>query len=168
MAGMDVILAFPALVLLLALVSIWEVRSLAVISLVIGVLSIPAYTRIARANALAISNREFVQAAQAIGTKKSTILLREVVPNVLPALFAYALVQAGFVVVLEGTLSFLGLSVQLPEPTWGNMINEARRDIRQTIMPVFWPSLFLTLTVLSLNQIGDWLQQRAAVRSSAL
>jgi peptide/nickel transport system permease protein len=168
MAGMDVILAFPALVLLLALVSIWEVRSLAVISLVIGVLSIPAYTRIARANALAISNREFVQAAQAIGTKKSTILLREVVPNVLPALFAYALVQAGFVVVLEGTLSFLGLSVQLPEPTWGNMINEARRDIRQTIMPVFWPSLFLTLTVLSLNQVGDWLQQRAAVRSSAL
>ncbi|MDX2380100.1 MAG: ABC transporter permease [Acidimicrobiia bacterium] len=168
MAGMDVILAFPALVLLLALVSIWEVRSLAVISLVIGVLSIPAYTRIARANALAISNREFVQAAQAIGTKKSTILLREIVPNVLPALFAYALVQAGFVVVLEGTLSFLGLSVQLPEPTWGNMINEARRDIRQTIMPVFWPSLFLTLTVLSLNQVGDWLQQRAAVRSSAL
>lgn len=168
MAGMDVILAFPALVLLLALVSIWEVRSLAVISLVIGVLSIPAYTRIARANSLAISNREFIQAAQAIGTKKRTILLREIVPNVLPALLAYALVQAGFVIVLEGTLSFLGLSVQLPEPTWGNMINEARRDIRQTILPVFWPSLFLTLTVLSLNQVGDWLQQRAAVRSSAL
>lgn len=168
MAGMDVILAFPALVLLLALVSIWEVRSLFVISLVIGILSIPAYTRIARANSLAISNREFIQAAQAIGTKKRTILIREVVPNVLPPLFAYALVQAGFVVVLEGTLSFLGLSVQLPEPTWGNMINEARRDIRQTIMPVFWPSLFLTLTVLSLNQVGDWLQQRAAVRSSAL
>ena len=168
MAGMDVILAFPALVLLLALVSIWEVRSLAVISLVIGVLSVPAYTRIARANSLAISNREFIQAAQAIGTKKRTILLREIVPNVLPALLAYALVQAGFVIVLEGTLSFLGLSVQLPEPTWGNMINEARRDIRQTVLPVFWPSLFLTLTVLSLNQVGDWLQQRAAVRSSAL
>lgn len=168
MALMDVVLAFPALVLLLALVSIWEVRSLAVISLVIGILSIPVYTRIARANALAVSNREFIQAAEAIGTKKRWILFREVIPNVLPALFAYALVQAGFVIVLEGTLSFLGLSVQLPEPTWGNMINEARRDIRQTIMPVFWPSLALTLTVLSLNQLGDWLQRRAAVRSSAL
>ncbi len=168
MALMDVILAFPALVLLLALVSIWEVRSLAVISLVIGILSIPAYTRIARANALAVSNREFIQAAQAIGTKKMTILFREIVPNVLPVLLAYALVQAGFVIVLEGTLSFLGLSVQLPEPTWGNMINEARRDIRQTIMPVFWPATALTLTVLSLNQIGDWLQHRAAVKSSAL
>lgn len=168
MALMDVILAFPALVLLLALVSIWEVRSLAVISLVIGILSIPIYTRIARANALAISSREFIQAAQAIGTKRGSILFREVIPNVLPALFAYALVQAGYVIVLEGTLSFLGLSVQLPEPTWGNMINEARRDIRQTIMPVFWPALGLTLTVLSLNQVGDWLQRRNAVRTSAL
>jgi peptide/nickel transport system permease protein len=87
---------------------------------------------------------------------------------VMPALFAYALVQAGYVIVLEGTLSFLGLSVQLPEPTWGNMINEARRDIRQTIMPVFWPALGLTLTVLALNQVGDWLQRRSAVRTSAL
>jgi peptide/nickel transport system permease protein len=168
MGLMDVILAFPALVLLLALVSIWEVRSLTVISLVIGVLSIPIYTRIARANALAVSSREFIMAAQAIGTKKRSILFREVIPNVMPALFAYALVQAGYVIVLEGTLSFLGLSVQLPEPTWGNMINEARRDIRQTIMPVFWPALGLTLTVLALNQVGDWLQRRSAVRTSAL
>jgi peptide/nickel transport system permease protein len=168
MALMDVILAFPALVLLLALVSIWEVRSLVVISLVIGILSIPIYTRIARANALAVSSREFITAAQAIGTRKRSILFREVIPNVLPALFAYALVQAGYVIVLEGTLSFLGLSVQLPEPTWGNMINEARRDIRQTIMPVFWPALGLTLTVLALNQVGDWLQRRTAVRTSAL
>jgi peptide/nickel transport system permease protein len=168
MSLMDVILAFPGLVLLLALVSIWEVRSLFVISLVIGILSIPTYTRIARATSLTVSNREFVHAAQAIGTKRRWILVREVIPNVLPVLLAYALVQAGYVIVLEGTLSFLGLSVQLPQPTWGNMINEARRDIRQTILPVLWPSLAMTLTVLSLNQTGDWLQRRAAVRTSAL
>ncbi len=168
MSGIDVILAFPPLILLLAMVSIYEVRSLVVISLVIGVLSIPAYTRIARANALAISNREFVHAAQAIGTKKTTILFREILPNVLPALIAYALVQSAYVIVLEGTLSFLGLSVQLPEATWGNMINEGRGEIRQTILPVLWPSLALTFTVLSMNQLGDYLQRRSAIRSAAL
>lgn len=168
MGIIDVILAFPPLILLLALVTIAEQRGLMVISLVIGILSIPAYTRIARANALALSNREFVHAAQAIGTKRFTILLREIIPNVLPALLAYALVQAAAVIVVEGTLSFLGLSVQLPEPTWGNMINEGRSEIRQTILPVLWPSIFLTLTVLALNQVGDWLQSRSAVRSSAL
>lgn len=168
MSMIDVILAFPALILLLAIVSIYEQRSLQVISVVIGILSIPTYTRIARANALAISNREFVHAAQAIGTKKMTILFREVIPNLLPSLIAYALVHAAAVIVIEGTLSFLGLSVQLPEPSWGNMINEGRSEIRQTILPVLWPSLALTFTVLSLNQVGDWLQSRSAVRSSAL
>lgn len=168
MSAIDVILAFPALILLLAMVSIFQVRSLLVISLVIGFLSIPAYTRIARANALALSSREFVHAAQAIGTKRFTILMREIIPNVLPALIAYALVQAAAVIVVEGTLSFLGLSVQLPEPTWGNMINEGRGEIRQTVLPVLWPSLFLTMTVLALNQVGDWLRSKSEVRTAAI
>ncbi len=168
MSLIDVILAFPALVLLLAMVSIFEVRNLYVISLVIGFLSIPAYTRVARANSLAISNREFVLAAQAIGTKPSKILFREIIPNVYQSLLSYALVAAAFVIVVEGTLSFLGLSVQLPTPTWGNMINEARSNINLTVWPVVWPSLALTFTVLSFNQIGDFFQKRNAVRGSAL
>ncbi len=168
MAVIDVILAFPALVLLLALVSVFEVRSLGLISFVIGVLSIPAYTRVARANSLAISNREFVLAAQAIGTRRRQILFREIIPNVLPTLLAYAMVAAAFVVVVEGSLSFLGLSVQLPQSTWGNMINQARRDIKANIAQVLWPSLALTLTVLALNQVGDYFQRRSAVRQSSL
>lgn len=168
MAALDVILAFPALVLLLALVSIAEVRSLTLISLVIGFLGIPIYTRVARANSLAISNREFVAAARAIGTKPRTILFREVIPNVMPTVVAYAMVAAAFVIVVEGTLSFLGLSVQLPQATWGNMINQARRDIKVDVSQVIWPSIALTMTVLSLNQVGDWFQQRSAVRTSSL
>ena len=138
------------------------------IALVFGILSIPTYVRIARASTLGVASREFVQAAEAIGTKRFWILFREIIPNILPSLFAYALINAGFVIVVEGTLSYLGLSVQIPEPTWGNMINEGRRDIRQTILPIFWPGLFLTLTVVSLNMLGDWFQQRVAIRSSAL
>jgi len=168
MATLDVILAFPALVLLLAMVSIFRVRSLTVIALVIGFLGIPIYTRVARANSLAISNREFVAAARAIGTKPRTILFREVIPNVLPSIIAYAMVAAALVIVVEGTLSFLGLSVPLPQSSWGNMINLGRRDIKINITQVLWPSLALTFTVLALNQVGDWFQQRSAVRSAAL
>lgn len=168
MAMIDVLLAFPALVLLLALISIFEVRDLLVISLVIGVLSIPAYTRVARANSLAISNREFVLAAQAIGTKRWTILRREIIPNVLPTLLAYAMVAAAAVVVVEGSLSFLGLSVQPPQASWGNMIIQARRDIKLNFSQVLFPSLMLTMTVLALNQVGDFFQRRGAHRGSSL
>ena len=168
MASLDVILAFPPLILLLALVAVYKVRNLTMIALVFGVLGVPTYVRIARASTLGVAGREFVQAAEAIGTPRRAILFREIIPNILPALFAYALINAGYVIVIEGTLSYLGLSVQIPEPTWGNMINEGRRDIRQTILPIFWPGLFLTLTVVSLNLVGDWLQQRIAVRDAAL
>ena len=168
MSLIDVILAFPALVLLLALVAIFEVRSLTIISLVIGFLSIPAYTRVARANSLAISNREFVLAARSIGTKPTKVLFREIIPNVLPTLVSYAMVAAAFVIVVEGTLSFLGLSVQLPTSTWGNMISQSRKDIKTDVLQVLWPSLALTLTVLSLNQVGDFFQKRNAVRASSL
>ncbi|MDW3214542.1 MAG: ABC transporter permease [Ilumatobacteraceae bacterium] len=168
MSMIDVILAFPALILLLALVSIFQVRDLFLISVVIGVLSIPAYTRVARANSLAISNREFVMAARAIGTRPRSILFREIIPNVLPTLIAYAMVASAFVIVVEGALSFLGLSVQLPTSTWGNMINQARGDIKVDATQVLWPSLALSLTVLSLNQVGDFFQKRGSVRGSAL
>jgi len=168
MTGIDIILAFPALILLLAMVSIFEVRSLTMISLVIGFLSIPAYTRVARATSLAVSNREFVHAAQAIGTKPTRILLQEVIPNVMPVMIAYAMVAAAAVIVIEGTLSFLGLSVQPPAATWGNMINLARGNIKVNVWQVLWPSIALTLTVLSLNQVGDWFQKRGAHRASGL
>jgi peptide/nickel transport system permease protein len=168
MSLIDVLLAFPALVLLLALISIFEVRDLFVISFVIGLLSIPAYMRVSRANSLAISNREFVMAAQAIGTKKRTILRREIIPNVMPTLIAYAMVAAAGVIVVEGALSFLGLSVQLPQSTWGNMINQARRDIKVSFAQVLYPALILTFTVLALNQVGDFFQRRSSHRASSL
>lgn len=168
MSIIDVILAFPALVLLLAMVSIFEVRNLFVISIVIGVLSVPAYTRVARANSLGVSNREFVTAARAIGTRPTSILFREIIPNVMPTLLSYAMVASAFVVVVEGSLSFLGLSVQVPTATWGNMINQARRDIKLDASQVLWPSIALSMTVLALNQVGDFFQKRGAVRGSAL
>ncbi len=168
MSLVDVILAFPGLVLLLALVTFMQTRSLFVISVIVGFLSIPPYTRVARANSLSISRREFVLAARAIGTPRRTVLFREVIPNVLPSILAYALVAAAGVIVLEGSLAFLGLSVQPPTPTWGGMINQARKDIKLTFMPVLIPSAAMVFTVLALNTVGDWLRKRGQVRGAAL
>jgi peptide/nickel transport system permease protein len=168
MSLVDVILAFPGLVLLLALVTFMQTRSLFVISVIVGFLSIPPYTRVARANSLSISRREFVLAARAIGTPRRTVLFREVIPNVLPSIMAYALVAAAGVIVLEGSLAFLGLSVQPPTPTWGGMINQARKDIKLTFMPVLIPSSAMVFTVLALNTVGDWLRKRGQVRGAAL
>jgi peptide/nickel transport system permease protein len=168
MASVDVILAFPGLVLLLALVTFMQTRSLFVISVIVGFLSIPPYTRVARANSLSISRREFVLAARAIGTPRRTVLFREVIPNVLPSIMAYALVAAAGVIVLEGSLAFLGLSVQPPTPTWGGMINQARKDIKLTLFPVLVPSAAMVFTVLALNTVGDWVRKRGQVRGAAL
>lgn len=168
MSLVDVILAFPGLVLLLALVTFMQTRSLFVISVIVGFLSIPPYTRVARANSLSISRREFVLAARAIGTPRRSVLFREVIPNVLPSILAYALVAAAGVIVLEGSLAFLGLSVQPPTPTWGGMINQARKDIKLTFAPVLFPSAAMVFTVLALNTVGDWLRKRGQVRGAAL
>ena len=77
-------------------------------------------------------------------------------------------VAAAAVVVVEGSLSFLGLSVQLPTSSWGNMINQARRDIKVNFGQILYPSMILTLTVLALNQVGDFFQRRSAFRGSSL
>lgn len=168
MATIDVILAFPGLVLLLGLIAFLQSASLFAISLVIGFLSIPPYTRVSRANTLSIARREFVTAARAIGTRRTTILFREIIPNVLPSLIAYALVASAAIIVLEGSLAFLGLSVQPPTATWGAMINEGRQNMKQNLLPVIFPSLAMLFTVLSLNTIGDWMRKRNAYRSAAL
>src|SRR5690606_29110168 len=102
MAVVDVMLAFPSLVLLLAVLA-YVGRSLTVISLLIGVLSIPVYTRVARANTLAVAQREFVLAAHTLGATRRRILFREIVPNVVLPVLAFGLVAMGVVIVLEGS-----------------------------------------------------------------
>jgi len=166
-AGVDVLLAFPGLVLLLALVSMFGQR-LTVIAATIAFLSIPVYTRVARATTLAVVQREYVVAARALGARTSRILLREVMPNVVPPMAAFALIALGAVIVLESTLAFLGLSVQPPDATWGTMIAEGKRYLNEASHVVWIPSLMLFLTVLSLNRIGDRLSGQLDTREAKL
>jgi peptide/nickel transport system permease protein len=167
MWAVNVVLAFPGLVLLLALVA-YVGQSLLAITLVVGFLSVPTYARVARATTLAVAQREYVLAARALGASRRRIILGEILPNVVLPVAAFGLVALGVVIVLEGSLAFLGLSVKTPDPTWGSMIAEGRRHLDRTTHLSLVPSVVMFLTVLAVNFVGDALRSRFDVRDSSL
>ena len=167
MAVVDIILAFPALVLLLALVA-FVGQSLTAITVVVAFVSIPFYARVARATTLAVSQREYVLAAGLMGARTRRILFREIMPNVILPVAAFGLIALGVVIVLEGSLAFLGLSVEAPAATWGSMIAEGRRYLDSDIHIALIPSVVMFLTVLTLNFVGDVLRSRFDVREANL
>jgi len=166
--GIDVMLTLPGLVIYIFFITMIGKFGLLWMCLVVSVLVIAPYARVARANALTVSNREFVTAARSIGTNKARILFREVIPNVYPTLFAYALVSMGVLIILEATLSFLGIGMPIPTSSWGNMIAESRRDLAINVWPCVWPTLTLILTVFSINMVADWIRKDMTARTSAL
>jgi peptide/nickel transport system permease protein len=154
MSIMDAILAFPGLVLLL-LVVFHLGPSLINIILALGFLTIPAFTRVARANTLTIAQREFVTGARAVGQNDLQILIWEILPNVIIPLLIYALLVVSYMIVAEGALSFLGLGVPAPTPSWGGMIAEGKEVLDEAAHVSMIPALIMFLTVLSFNNIGD-------------
>jgi peptide/nickel transport system permease protein len=167
MGAVDVLLAFPALVLALALVSFIG-PSLGSVTIAIAVLSIGPIARIIRANTLTFAQREFVLAARTLGAKSRRIIVSEILPNVLPAAFSFALVAVAVAIVAEATLAFLGLSVRAPTPTWGGMIAEGSTLLQPAPHIAFIPSGAMFLTVLALNFAGDSLRSRFDVREGRL
>jgi peptide/nickel transport system permease protein len=150
------ILSVPALVLVLAIVA-FRGHGLWNIVFAIGFVAIPAFARVAYANTLAVSQREYVLAARSLGAKNSRILTREVLPNVILPLSAFALVVTAVAIVAEGGLAFLGASIERPRPSWGTMINDGRKLLtEQGVWHVsFVPVAVMFLTVLSLNLLGN-------------
>jgi len=165
--GVDVLLAFPPLVFALALTA-YLGQSILNITLVIGVLGIPAFTRVARAVTLSLSEREFVTAARALGATHSRILLRELLPNVALPLVAFFLLGVAVTIVVEGALSFLGLGVPPPAPSWGSMIAEGRDSLDIAPWLSFLPAGIMFLTVLAFNVVGDTLRALTDPRPGAL
>lgn len=154
----DSMLAFPPLVLLLALVAVLQ-PSLRNVTTGLSILIIPTYIRLVRANTLTFAQREFVTAARALGAKDRRIILREVAPNVALPVASYGFVIVGVLIVAEASLSFLGLSVQRPNPTWGNLIAAGQGSFDTDPHLVFVPGLVLFLTVFALNRVGDKLRR---------
>src|SRR6476661_758841 len=165
--SMDVLLAFPPLILLLA-VTAYLGQSLLYLTCIIGVLSIPAFMRVARATTLTLARREFVIAAQALGATHARILLRELLPNVFLPLIAFFLLGVAVFIVVEGSLSFLGLGVPPPISSWGSMIGEGRESLEIAPRLAFLPAIAMFLTVLSFNLVGDTLRALTDPRQGAL
>jgi len=162
-----ILLAFPVLIFLLTIVTFLG-QNLFNVALTLGILSVAPIARIIRANTLAYANREFVLAARALGARSRRILIREILPNVLPSALAFSLVAVAVVIVAEGALSFLGLSVRPPTPTWGGMIAEGGQVLAQDPLVALWPALAMFVTVMALNFAGDRLQVYFEVREGGL
>lgn len=172
---MSLLLAIPQFVLALSLVTVLagsadvsDSRRIMVVILGLGITSIPILGRITRANTLAWSEREFVIAAEAIGARKWRVMLRTVLPNVVPAMLSIAMLGVGLAIIAEGGLSVFGVGVQLPQPSWGNIIAEGRSQLRRAPHIVLITTLFLFLTVLALNFLGDAISKRFDVREGQL
>lgn len=163
----NVTLSIPALLLVIFIVSV-RGRTVSNVILAVSLLAIPALARIVRASTLQVADREYVKAAQVLGVKKMSILLREVLPNVMPTLVSFAFLTTGIILVVESSLSFLGLSVPPPDITWGSIIANGRDRFQEAPHVVFAPALILFLTVLALNLVGDQLLKRFDIKEASL
>lgn len=166
MGTMDVLLAFPPLVLALAVIAFLG-QSMVNVTAVLALLTVPAATRVARAATLTYAQREFVLAARALGATHWRIMLRELLPNVVLTLMVFQLIAVAVIIVAEGTLSFLGLGVPPPTPSWGGMMNEGREQLDVAPHIAFIPATAMFLTVLAFNVIGDTLRSLTDPRRSA-
>jgi len=167
MAAVDIMLAFPTLVLALAIVTVLG-QGLLNACIAITVVAIPAFARITRANTLAFAEREFVMASRVMGAKHIRIMTREILPNVIFPVVAFALVAVAIAIVAEGSLAFLSLSVKDPEASWGQMINDGRSVLQDAPIVCLIPAGVMLLTVLSLNLLGDKFRQIFNVKDAAL
>ena len=163
----NVMLAFPPLILALALVSFMG-QNLRNVILALANVSIPSLARITRAATLTFSQREFVMAARTLGASHWRVITREVLPNVIPPMAAFALLAIAIAIVAEGTLSFLGLSVEAPTASWGGIINEGRDILDEAPHVSLIPCGIMFLTLLALNYVGDKLQAIWNVREVRL
>jgi len=171
----DILLAYPPIVLALTLVSVFAsdpagsgFRRELVVIIALAIVSIPILARITRANTLVWADREFVQAAEAMGASKWRILFREILPNVLPAMLAFAMLGVAVAIVAEAALSVLAVGLKADTPSWGNIISTGRDDLATAPNIVFSAVAFLFLTVLALNYLGDVIRAHFDVKEAAL
>lgn len=160
----DAMLAFPALILLLAVVAVLK-PSVLVVTCALALLTVPSFVRLARANTMSLSHSEFVLNARALGARRSRVLIRELFPNVIWPLMSYSVIVVSAMIVAEAALSYLGLSIQRPNPTWGNMIAAGQDSFQRYPHLVLVPGIAMFLTVLALNAIGEHLLARYSTSS---
>lgn len=159
----DSMLAFPALILLIAIITILErpekmFEAIWKVGVALAIVGIPTMTRLARANTMVFAQREFVLAARSMGAKNSRIIFKEIAPNVALPMLSFAFILVANLIVAEGSLSFLGLGIKPPKPSWGNMVAEGQVStvLKQRPYIPLIPGAIMFLTVFSFNRVGEW------------
>ena len=153
----DMQLAFPVILLVIAVVAAVG-PSLTNLIIVMGLSGWPRFARIVRGAVLSVRGLEYVEAARAIGASQARIMLHHILPNVLSAILVYASFELARMILLEATLSFLGLGVQPPTPTWGGMISDGKKYISLSWAVSFFPGVAIATIILAFNILGDELR----------
>lgn len=157
MRAMDVLLAFPLLLLALSLIAVFG-SSLANVILATGIATVPRFARVVRGAVLAVKERDFVHGALALGARSGRTMFLHVLPNAIAPVIVMATLYAATVIILEANLGFLGFGVQPPEASWGSIVNDGRRYLREAPWVSVFPSVAITVTVIAINLFGDGLR----------
>jgi peptide/nickel transport system permease protein len=155
----DISLSLPGILIAVLLSVVFEPSFTNVIIVVVFLLW-PSYARLARGETLGIKQQDFVALARVAGCSSLTIMVRHVVPNLVPSILVLATLHVGYVIVLEAALSFLGVGIPPPTPSWGVMVADGRGLIEQAWWVSILPGIAILVTVLSLNILGDWVRDR--------
>lgn len=153
----DIVQSFPSLLLAVIVLYVLE-PAVANLVLVLAITRLPQYLRVTRAEVLEIRERVFVDAARALGSSRTRILLRHVAPMVAPTLMTIVTIDFAIVMLAESGLSFLGIGIQPPEVTWGLMVAQGRNYLSQAWWLAFFPGLAIMLTTLSANLLSNWIR----------
>ena len=158
MRFVDMMYSFPRLFLLILFGVFFKGMTFGVIILVLGLLSWMTTSRLVRASFLSLKHREFVEAARCVGARDRRIIFRHILPNSLAPIIVAATLGVAGAIIAESTLSFLGLGIQPPTPSWGNMLKDAPTEMNIAPWTAVFPGLFIFLAVVSINFIGDGLR----------
>ncbi len=153
----DVLLSIPTLVLLILVSSFYQPSPVA-LAFIIASVSWAGVSRLIRGEVMSLKNRDFVDAARVLGASNSRIIVKHIFPNVVPLIVVWASLVVPALILVEATLSYLGLGVRPPQPSWGNMLQDAKQFLRQSWTLVFIPGFMIYLAVLSINLVGSGLR----------
>jgi len=156
---LDMFLAFPSIILAFVVATFLGANEINVI-FAISFFTVPAFARLARATTLQLRERGFVIATRLLGARERDVLIRHVVPNVIPSLMTYGLLTVAIAMFIEAALSFLGLGIPAPQPSWGSTIASGQQYLSDAPAIVLVPSVFLFTAVASLNSLGNALRTR--------
>jgi peptide/nickel transport system permease protein len=159
----DILMAFPGILLAIAFTAVLG-PGLDHVILALCLIGWTGYARLVRGEILTLRERDFVQAARALGSKPGRVIGRHLLPNLLPPLLIQATFGLATAIIAEGSLSFLGLGVEPPTPSWGSMLNDGRQFLLVAPHLTTYPGLAIMITVFGLNLVGDGLQDRLQTR----